>query len=129
MSSLFTRIVRGEIPCHKILEDDRYLAFLDIRPINPGHTLVIPKQEVDYLFDLDDEFLSGLFVFAKKAARKIKKVVPCKKIGIMVAGLEVPHAHVHLVPINDLGELTFARAQSTEDKVLAEMAEQIRAQK
>ena len=127
MASLFMRIINGEIPCHKILEDERYLAFLDIRPINPGHTLVIPKKEIDYLFDVDDELLGGLFIFAKKAARMIKKAVPCKKIGIMVAGLEVPHAHVHLVPINDLGEMTFAKAKTTPSEELVQMAERIRA--
>ena len=126
MPSLFSKIVKGEIPCHKILEDDRYLAFLDIRPINPGHTLVIPKQEIDYIFDLDDEVLCGLLVFAKKTAAKIKKSVECQRIGIMVAGLEVPHAHVHLVPINAVGDLTFANAKPCPSEDLARLADRIR---
>ncbi len=128
MPSLFTRIVQGEIPCHKILEDDQYLAFLDIRPINPGHTLVIPKKEIDYLFDVDDELLSGLFVFAKKAAKMILKAVPCKKVGVMVAGIEVPHAHIHLVPIFEVTDLNFAKATVTANEELAKIAEKIRAQ-
>jgi histidine triad (HIT) family protein len=126
MPSLFTRIVKGEIPCHKIMEDERYLAFLDIRPINPGHTLVIPKQEIDYIFDLDDELLSGLMAFAKKAARKIQKCVDCQRIGIMVAGLEVPHAHVHLVPIVSVHDLNFAKAKPATNDELARLAEKIR---
>lgn len=126
MPSLFTRMVQGEIPCHKILEDEQYLAFLDIRPINPGHTLVIPKKEIDYLFDLDDELLSGLFIFAKKAAKMIRQAVPCKKVGVMVAGIEVPHAHVHLVPIFEIGDLNFAKAKPASTEELAKIAEKIR---
>ena len=126
MPSLFTRMVQGEIPCHKILEDEQYLAFLDIRPINPGHTLVIPKKEIDYLFDLDDELLSGLFIFAKKAAKMIRQAVPCKKVGVMVAGIEVPHAHVHLVPIFEIGDLNFAKAKPVSTEELAKIAEKIR---
>lgn len=128
MASLFTRIIKGEIPCHKILEDENYLAFLDIRPINPGHTLVIPKKETDYIFDLDDKSLAGLMAFAKKVAGMIRKTVPCKKVGIMVAGLEVPHAHIHLVPIFDVGDLNFAKAKPTPQDELAQVAEKIRAQ-
>src|SRR6185295_3201477 len=109
MATLFTRIIKGEIPCHKIHEDDKYLAFLDIRPINPGHTLVITKKEIDYIFDVDDALLGGLMVFAKKIAPAIQKVVPCKKIGIMVAGIEVPHVHIHLVPIVAVTDLNFAK--------------------
>ena len=109
MSSIFSKIVKGEIPCHKIMEDDCYLAFLDIRPINPGHTLVVPKQEIDYIFDLDENTLSGLMLFAQRVAVKIKKSVTCQRIGIMVAGLEVAHAHVHLVPINSVGDLNFEK--------------------
>lgn len=109
MASIFTRIVQGEIPCFKVAEDDHYLAFLDISPLAKGHTLVIPKQEVDYIFDLDDQSYTGLFHFAKKVAKAIKEVVPCTKIGIAVIGLEVPHTHVHLVPINDVGDLDFKR--------------------
>ncbi len=126
MPSLFSMIVQGEIPCHKVMEDDRYLAFLDIRPINPGHTLVIPKKEIDYIFDLDDDLFSGLMVFAKKVAVKIKKSVDCQRIGLMVAGLEVPHAHVHLVPINSIGDLNFAKARPCPPEELAKLADKIR---
>jgi histidine triad (HIT) family protein len=108
MATLFTRIVRGEIPCFKIAEDERYLAFLDINPLAKGHTLVIPKREVDYIFDLEDDMLSGLHIFVKKIALAVEKTVDCKRIGIAVIGLEVPHAHVHLVPLNDIGDLNFA---------------------
>ncbi len=127
MATLFTKIIAGEIPCHKIAENDRYLAFLDIRPINPGHTLVIPKKEIDYVFDIDDETFAGLFVYAKKIAIAIKKAVPCKKVGVLVYGLEVPHAHVHLVPIHGVpGEFTFAKAKPTPNEELAAVAEKIR---
>ena len=126
MSTLFTKIIAGVIPCHKIAECDRYFAFLDIRPINPGHTLVIPKQETDYLFDLDDALLGGMLPFSKPIAKAIESVVDCERIGIMVAGLEVPHAHVHLVPIRSLGDLTFARATPAENDALATLAERIR---
>lgn len=126
MPSLFTRIVKGEIPCHKILEDERYLAFLDIRPINPGHTLVIPKKEIDYIFDVDDELLAGLILFSKRVAAKIQKEVPCKRIGMMVAGLEVPHVHLHLVPIFDVHDLNFAKAKPMPNEELAEIAQKIR---
>ena len=125
MSSLFTKIIDGEIPCHKILEDEQYLAFLDIRPINPGHTLVIPKKEVDYIFDIDDNLLAGLLVFSKKVASMIEKVVDCERIGIMVAGLEVPHAHVHLIPIHKIADLNFANAKETSQDELAAMVKKI----
>ncbi len=127
MASLFTRIIKGEIPAHKILENERYLAFLDIRPVNPGHTLVIPKKEVDYIFDVEDKTLEGLIVFAKKVAKAIEKAIPCKRIGVMVAGLEVPHAHVHLIPIiESLTELNFSRAKNTTQEELARIAQKIR---
>lgn len=126
MPTIFTKIINGEIPCHKIMEDDRFLAFLDIRPINPGHTLVIPKKEVDYIFDMDDKLLADLHVFAKKVAGFIRKSVPCKKVGVMVAGLEVPHAHIHLVPIFDVGDLNFAKAKPTPNEELAKVAKEIR---
>ncbi|MCA9405305.1 MAG: HIT family protein [Candidatus Omnitrophica bacterium] len=126
MPTLFTKIINGEIPCHKIMENDQYLAFLDIRPINPGHTLVIPKEEINYVFDIEDELLGGLMIFAKAVARKIKKAVPCKRIGIMVAGLEVPHAHIHLIPMNTIPDLNFANAKETNQEQLAEVAEKIR---
>lgn len=108
MASIFSKIVNGEIPCYKIAEDDRFLAFLDINPLAEGHTLVIPKQEVNYIFDLDDSLLADINVFAKKVAKAIEKSVECERIGIAVIGLEVPHAHIHLVPINDIGDLSFA---------------------
>lgn len=107
MPTIFSRIISGEIPCYKVAEDDHCLAFLDIRPIVFGHTLVIPKKEVDYIFNLEDDELSNLHLFAKKVALVLEKEVPCLRIGVMVAGLEVPHAHIHLVPMNSIGELTF----------------------
>lgn len=109
MASLFTKIIQGEIPCYKIAEDEKYFAFLDINPLARGHTLVIPKQEIDYLFDLDDELLAGMSLFAKKIARAIDKVIDCKRVGIAVLGLEVPHAHVHLIPINSLFDIEFSK--------------------
>jgi len=126
MATLFTKIINGEIPCHKILEDDQYLAFLDIRPINPGHTLVIPKKEVDYIFDVEDDLLGGLLVFAKKVALMIDKAVDCKRVGIMVAGLEVPHTHIHLIPIFEIPDLNFANAKAADNDVLAEVAKKIK---
>lgn len=107
MASIFSKIVAGEIPCHKIAETDRYLAFLDARPMRRGHTLCIPKQEIDYIFDIDDEQLGDLMVFAKKVAKSLKEVVPCTRIGIAVIGLEVPHAHIHLVPMNQMSDMNF----------------------
>ncbi len=109
MPSIFSRIINGEIPCYKIAEDDRYFAFLDINPLAEGHTLVIPREETDYIFDLDDELLAGMMVFAKKVAAAIGKTMPCKRVGIAVLGLEVPHAHIHLVPINELGDINFMK--------------------
>lgn len=111
MSSIFTRIVKGEIPCYKVAEDANYLAFLDISPLTKGHTLVIPKKEVDYIFDLDDETYLGLMSFSKKVAEAIKKVVPCNRISVAVIGLEVPHAHVHLIPIKTMNDCNFANAK------------------
>ena len=108
MASIFTKIVNGEIPCNKIAEDDRYLAFLDINPLAKGHALVITKHEIDYIFDLEDDLLAGLNVFAKKVAKAIEKSVECKRIGVAVIGLEVPHAHIHLIPINNISDLSFA---------------------
>ena len=126
MASLFTKIIAGEIPCHKIMEDDQHLAFLDIRPLNPGHTLAIPKKESDYLFDLTDQELAGLMAFSKKVATKIRKVMTCKRIGVMVAGLEVPHTHIHLIPINKVMDLNFALAKSATNEELAQVAQKIR---
>lgn len=105
--SIFSRIVAGEIPCYKIAEDDNYLAFLDISPLQKGHTLVIPKHEVDYIFDLSDEELAGLQLFAKKVAIAIRKAIPCTKVGQCVLGLEVPHAHIHLVPMQSEADMRF----------------------
>lgn len=109
MASIFTRIVNGEIPCYKIAESEDYLAFLDINPLARGHTLVIPKQETDYLFDLEDELLAGMQLFCKKIARAIDRVMDCKRVGVAVLGLEVPHAHIHLIPINNLYDIEFSR--------------------
>lgn len=115
MPTLFTKIIRGELPCHKVAENSDFLAFLDLRPVNRGHTLVIPKKEIDYIFDLDPALLAGIMPFTKKVADAIKKTVPCKKVGVMVAGLEVPHAHIHLIPIlNSVHELAFANAKTAE---------------
>ncbi len=105
MASIFTKIVNGEIPAYKVAEDENYFAFLDIFPVAKGHVLVIPKKEVDYLFDLDDELYTGLQLFAKKVAAGLKKAIPCKKVGVLVLGLEVPHAHIHLVPMQNEGDL------------------------
>lgn len=128
MASLFTKIINGEIPCHKLAEDERYLAFLDVRPIKAGHALVIPKQEVDYVFDLEDDLLGGLMCFAKPVAKAIQRVVPCKRIGVMVVGLEVPHTHVHLVPIAAISEMTFATARPADPEELSALAAKIRAE-
>ncbi len=108
MATIFTKIINGDIPCYKIAEDENYFAFLDINPLNEGHTLVIPKKEEDYIFDLEDEELSGLILFSKKIAKALKSVVDCERIGIAVIGLEVPHTHVHLVPISGIHDLDFS---------------------
>lgn len=108
MPSIFTRIINGEIPCYKIAEDAHHFAFLDINPLTKGHTLVIPKAEVDYIFDLDDKQLADLHVFAKKVAVAIKKAIPCVRVGVSVVGLEVPHTHIHLIPFSNMGEMNFA---------------------
>lgn len=107
MSSIFTKIVNGEIPCYKIAEDDKFLAFLDINPLAKGHTLVIPKLEIDYIFDIDDSLLGEMMIFAKKVGLAIEKTVECKRMGMAVLGLEVPHAHIHLVPINGIYDIDF----------------------
>ena len=109
MASIFSRIVAGEIPCYKIAENDKFFAFFDISPLVPGHTLVIPKKEEDYIFDISDADLAEMIVFAKKIAKAIKKAIPCKKVGVAVIGLEVPHAHIHLVPMQKEGDLDFRR--------------------
>ena len=109
MSTIFSRIVSKEIPCFSVHENDEFLAFLDVNPLVKGHTLVIPKMEVDYIFDLDDAVLQRMIVFSKDVARKLKDTFPCKKIGISVVGLEVPHAHIHLIPINSIDDMNFSR--------------------
>ena len=111
MASIFSRIVAGEIPCYKIAENDKFFAFFDISPLVPGHTLVIPKKEEDYIFDISDADLAEMIVFAKKIAVAIKKAIPCRKVGVAVIGLEVPHAHIHLVPMQSEGDLDFKRVK------------------
>ncbi len=108
MPSIFSKIVKGEIPCYKIAEDDNYFAFLDINPLQEGHTLVIPKIEVDYIFDIEDEILAGMMVFAKKIATAIDKAIPSKRVGVAVLGLEVPHAHIHLIPLQNESDINFS---------------------
>lgn len=108
MASIFTRIIKGEIPSYKVAEDDKFFAFLDISPLAKGHTLVVPKVEIDYFFDLSDEQLAEMIVFSKKVAKAIERVIPCKRVGMSVIGLEVPHAHVHLVPLKGMGDLNFS---------------------
>ncbi len=116
MASIFSRIIAGEIPCYKIAENDRFIAFLDVFPLVKGHVLVVPKKETDYVFDLSQEELSEILVFAQGVAKKIEKAIPCKRVGIAVIGLEVPHAHVHLVPINSADDLNFTRPKLQVDK-------------
>ena len=126
--SIFTKIVKGEIPCFKIAETNDFLAFLDVMPLRKGHTLVIPKNQVDYLYDLEDDVLSDLFIFSKKVAKKIESKISCKRIGVSVIGLEVPHAHIHLIPINSVTDIDFSQPKlklsSTE---LSEIADKINA--
>lgn len=107
MASIFTRIINGEIPCYKVAENENYFAFLDINPLKTGHTLVVPKKETDYLFDLDDDDLAGMILFSKKVASAIRSAYPCNRIGIAVLGLEVPHAHIHLVPMDSMEDVNF----------------------
>ena len=126
MATLFSKIVLGEIPCFKVAESNDFLAFLDIQPLAIGHVLVIPKIEVDYLFDIDDDLLAKMIVFSKDVANKIKKVIPCKKVGVAVIGLEVPHAHIHLVPINSISDINFSSPKlSVESHELASIANKI----
>jgi histidine triad (HIT) family protein len=118
MATIFSKIIKGEIPCYKIAENDDYFAFLDINPLRAGHTLVVPKKEVDYIFDLDDKYLAGMIIFSKKIAAAIRAVVPCNRIGIAILGLEVPHAHIHLVPMDTMDDINFKRPKlkfSTEE--------------
>jgi histidine triad (HIT) family protein len=107
MATIFTKIINGEIPCYKIAEDDNYFAFLDINPLRAGHTLVVPKRETDYIFDLDDDYLGGMIIFSKKVAAAIKSAIPCNRIGVAILGLEVAHAHIHLVPMDTMEDINF----------------------
>ena len=126
MTTIFSKIVKNEIPSYRIAEDDRFYAFLDINPLAKGHTLVIPKKEVDYLFDMEDDLLAGMNVFAKKIAKAIEKVVACKRIGVAVLGLEVPHAHIHLIPINSESDISFSRPKlKFSEEEYIELAEKI----
>ncbi|MBM3919914.1 MAG: HIT family protein [Sphingomonadales bacterium] len=127
MASIFSRIVSGEIPCHKIAETDDFLAFLDVMPLAQGHVLVIPKKEVDYIFDMETDAYAGLWTFARQVAKSLKMAISCKRIGIAVIGLEVPHAHIHLVPMNEVGDINFTRPKlKPTQEELAETAEKIR---
>ena len=127
MASIFTRIIGGEIPCHKVAENEKFIAFLDITPVAKGHTLVVPKMEVDYFFDLESDLLSEINLFAKEVATKLQRTVPCRRIGVAIIGLEVPHAHVHLVPLNTMADINFSaeRLKVSADE-LAALATEIR---
>lgn len=128
MSSIFSKIIRREIPAHIILEDESYISFLDVMPLVHGHVLVVPKKEVDYIFDLNEEELSGLMKFSRRVAKALRKAVPCRRIGMSVIGLEVPHTHVHLVPMNSADDLNFTRPKlSPSQEELKNMADRIRA--
>ena len=127
MATLFTRIIQGEIPCHKIAENDKFIAFLDITPVAKGHTLVVPKMEVDYFFDLNSDLLAEINLFAKEVASKLQRTIPCRRIGVAIIGLEVPHAHVHLIPLNTMADINFSADRlkmSTEE--LSDLATEIR---
>ena len=127
--TIFSRIISGEIPCYKIAEDDRFFAFLDINPLSKGHTLVVPKLEVDYIFNLEDDLLSGMILFAKKIALAIGKSVPCVRVGVAVIGLEVPHAHIHLIPFNKESDMNFKNPKlKLSPEEMNEIAEGIRSQ-
>ena len=127
MSSIFTKIIKGEIPCYKIAEDDNFLAFLDVNPNAKGHTLCVPKQEIDKLFDLDDDLYLGLMQFSKKIAVALEKSVPCLRIGMAVIGLEVPHAHVHLIPLNEMDEMRFQKKVAMTKEEFEVLAKKIQA--
>ena len=127
MASIFTRISQGEIPCHKIAENEKFIAFLDITPVAKGHTLVVPKEEVDHFFDLNDNLLSEINLFAKEVATKLQRTVPCRRIGVAIIGLEVPHAHVHLIPLNTMSDINFsAERLKMSHEELATLATEIR---
>ena len=127
MSSIFTKIIKGEIPCYKIAEDDNFLAFLDVNPNAKGHTLCVPKQEIDKIFDMEDDLYLGLMQFAKKIAIALEKTVPCKRIGMAVVGLEVPHAHVHLIPLNEMDEMRFQNKVTMTQQEFETLAQEIQA--
>ena len=125
--SIFTKIIKGEIPCYKIAEDDRFIAFLDVFPVKKGHTLVVPKAQIDYLFDLDDSLLSDLMIFAKKVAQKMERAISCERIGIAVIGLEVPHAHIHLIPLDTVEDIDFSQPKlQLSEKEMTKIADSIR---
>lgn len=127
MGSIFSKIVAGDIPCYKVAENDRFLAFLDIMPLKKGHVLVIPKNETDYIFDVADDELAEMMVFAKSVATKIKRVIPCNRVGVAVIGLEVPHAHIHLIPINTMDDMNFANPKlNLSQEELSEIADRLR---
>lgn len=126
MSSIFTKIINREIPCYKIAEDDNFLAFLDVNPNAKGHTLCVPKREIDKIFDIEDELYIGLMQFSKKIAIALEKTVPCKRIGMAVIGLEVPHAHVHLIPLNEMDEMRFQKKVSMSKEEFKALAESIK---
>lgn len=127
--TIFSRIIAGEIPCYKVAENDKFFAFLDINPVNWGHTLVVPKKETDYIFDIEDEDLAEMTVFAKRVAEGIKRAIPCRKVGVTVLGLEVPHAHIHLVPLQQEGDMDFKNKISNPDPArMKELCEAIAAE-
>lgn len=128
MASLFSRIAAGEIPSYKVAETDRYFAFLDINPVQAGHVLVIPKNEIDYIFDIEDEEFAGLHLFAKKVAKALRRAVPCVKVGVAVIGLEVHHAHIHLVPISNDGDLDFTKKKTLPESEMKAIADAIAAE-
>jgi histidine triad (HIT) family protein len=126
MSSIFSKIIKGELPCFKVAEDDFHIAFLDISPVAVGHTLVIPKREIDYIFDMNDEDYLKLLIFSKRVAKALKASVDCRKIGMSVIGLEVPHAHVHLVPINSVSDMTFGKTIHVSNESMLEISELVK---
>lgn len=127
MTSIFTKIINREIPAHIIAEDERYLAFLDVNPLVEGHCLIVPKKEIDYIFDMEDDLLAGLHLFSKKVAKAVKAAISCKRVGVAVIGLEVPHVHVHLVPLNSMDDINFSRPklQPSQEELTA-VAEKIK---
>ena len=125
MATIFSRIIKGEIPCYKIAENDEFFAFLDVNPIQKGHTLVVPKEEISYIFDIDDDKLGRYMAFSKRVASAIKAAIPCVKVGIAVVGLEVPHSHIHLVPLNNVNDMSFEHKMTLEKAEMQEIAEKI----